>query len=218
MVTFGATSGDYSVVDGVLRAPAGDLLPVASLPRSLPHDVANALAASAAALAAGATVEGVRAALASFGGLPHRLTLVAESGGVRWFDDSKATNPHAALAAVSGFESVVLVAGGRNKGLDLSLLAGAADRVRAVVAIGEATAEVGDAFAGVRPVRVAQSMDGAVRLAAAEAVPGDAVLLSPGCASFDWYESYAARGDDFARAVRELLHPRNVKGRNGTTG
>ena len=211
VVTFGA-AGDYLVADGVLRAPAGDILPVAALPRALPHDVANALAASAAALAGGATLEGVRSALAGFGGLPHRLTLVAEAGGVRWYDDSKATNPHAALAAVCGFDSVVLLAGGRNKGLDLRPLAGAADRVRSVVAIGEAAAEVGSAFAGVRPVRVAESMDGAVRLAAAEAAPGDAVLLSPGCASFDWYESYAARGDDFARAVHRLL-----EGRDGST-
>jgi len=207
VVTFGLGPGgaDYFVADGVLRAPAGDILPAAALPRALPHDVANALAASAAALAAGATLDGVRSALAGFGGLPHRLTLVADVGGVRWYDDSKATNPHAALAAVCGFESVVLVAGGRNKGLDLDLLAAAADRVRAVVAIGEAAAEVGSAFAGMRPVRVAGSMDEAVALAAAEAVPGDAVVLSPGCASYDWYDSYAARGDDFARAVRDLL-------------
>jgi len=207
VITFGADAedADYTVADGVLHGPGGDILPVAAMGRALPHDVANALAASAAALAAGATVDGVRAALAGFGGLPHRLTLVAESGGVRWYDDSKATNPHAALTAVCGFESVVLVAGGRNKGLDLRPLAGVADRIRAVVAIGEAAAEVGAAFAGVRPVRVAASMGAAVRLAAEMAVPGDAVLLSPGCASYDWYESYAARGDDFARAVRELL-------------
>jgi len=217
VVTFGAgVTADFGVADGMLRGPSGDLLPVAALPRALPHDVSNALAASAAALAAGATVDGVAAVLAGFGGLPHRLTLVAEAGGVRWYDDSKATNPHAALAAVCGFESVVLVAGGRNKGLDLRPLAGAADRVRAVVAIGEAAPEVAAAFAGLRPVRVAESMDAAVRLAAAEASAGDAVLLSPGCASFDWYPSYAARGDDFARAVRDLLEKREVG--NGVTG
>ena len=217
VVTFGAgVTADFGVADGMLRGPSGDLLPVAALPRALPHDVSNALAASAAALAAGATVDGVAAVLAGFGGLPHRLTLVAEAGGVRWYDDSKATNPHAALAAVCGFESVVLVAGGRNKGLDLRPLAAAADRVRAVVAIGEAAPEVAAAFAGLRPVRVAESMDAAVRLAAAEASAGDAVLLSPGCASFDWYPSYAARGDDFARAVRDLLEKREVG--NGVTG
>jgi len=99
----------------------------------------------------------------------------------------------------------VLIAGGRNKGLDLSMLADAADRVRAVVAIGDAAAEVEKAFAGLRPVTVATSMNDAVRAAAAYAEPGDAVLLSPGCASFDWYQSYAERGDDFARAVHDVL-------------
>jgi UDP-N-acetylmuramoylalanine--D-glutamate ligase len=172
--------------------------------------VANALAASAAALAAGASTDGVRAALTAFGGLPHRLTLVGYGGGVRWYDDSKATNPHAAVAAVRGFESVVLIAGGRNKGLDLSALAQVADRVRAVVAIGEAAPEVAGAFAGVRPVATATTMAEAVTAAAAAARPGDAVLLSPGCASFDWYRSYAERGDDFARAVHALLEAQHA--------
>jgi UDP-N-acetylmuramoylalanine--D-glutamate ligase len=207
VLTFGlrAPSVDYGVVDGWLRGPEGALVEVARLPRSMPHDVANALAASAAALAARATVEGVRAALAAHAPLPHRLTLVAYSGGVRWYDDSKATNPHAAAAAVSGFDSVVLIAGGRNKGLDLSELAQAAGPVRAVVAIGEAAAEVEAAFEGVRPVAHATTMDEAVAAAAALARTGDVVLLSPGCASFDWYRSYAERGDDFARAVHALL-------------
>ena len=133
------------------------------------------------------------------------MALVGDAGGVQWYDDSKATNPHAALAALRGFGSVVLIAGGRNKGLDLSMLADAADRVRAVVAIGDAAAEVEKAFAGLRPVTVATSMNDAVRAAAAYAEPGDAVLLSPGCASFDWYQSYAERGDDFARAVHDVL-------------
>ena len=204
--TFGlANRADWRVVDGVLSGPKGDILPVGELRRRLPHDVANALAASAAALAAGASLEGVRNALRTFEGLPHRLTLVAEDAGVRWYDDSKATNPHAALAAISGFDSVVLVAGGRNKGLDLGVLARAADRVRAVVAIGEAAPEVEDAFAGVRPVVRVYDMDEAVEAAAAAAEPGDAVLLSPGCASFDRYESYAERGTDFARAVARAL-------------
>jgi UDP-N-acetylmuramoylalanine--D-glutamate ligase len=202
VVTFGLGAGaDFGVVDGSLRAPGRELLAVSQLRRSLPHDVSNALAAAAAALAAGATVEGVRAALMAHAGLPHRITLVAEAGGVRWYDDSKATNPHAAATAVAGFESVVLIAGGRNKGLDLAELADVADRVRAVVAIGEAAGEVAAAFAGIRPVQVASSMDDAVALAAAAARPGDAVLLSPGCASYDWYRNYAERGDDFARAV-----------------
>lgn len=206
--TFGLSApADWRVADGHLQGPAGRILPVGELPRALPHDLSNALAAAAAATAAGARRDGVRAALRSFAGLPHRLTLVAEAGGVRWYDDSKATNPHAALAAVSGFDSVVLLAGGRNKGLDLSVLASGADRVRAVVAVGEAAPEVEQAFAPLRPVARAADMDEAVRAAAAAARPGDVVLLAPGCASFDSYGSYAERGADFARAVARVLGP-----------
>jgi UDP-N-acetylmuramoylalanine--D-glutamate ligase len=133
------------------------------------------------------------------------MTLVGDAGGVQWYDDSKATNPHAALAAVQGFDSVVLVAGGSDKGLDLSGLAGAADRIRAVVAIGQLADRVADAFRGRRPVTTAHSMAEAVRAAASLAEPGDVVLLSPGSASFDWYRSYAERGDDFRAEVDRLL-------------
>jgi UDP-N-acetylmuramoylalanine--D-glutamate ligase len=204
--TFGLSGAGFHVDGEVLRTSTGDeIVPVSALRRSLPHDVANALAASAAALAAGAELDGVRAAVRRWEGFPHRVTLVGDAGGVQWYDDSKATNPHAALAALRGFDSVVLVAGGRNKGLDLSVLAQAADRVRAVVAIGEAAPDVQQAFAAVKPVALASSMDEAVRAAAAAAQPGDVVLLSPGCASFDWYRSYGERGDDFRRAVIELL-------------
>ncbi|HEX2047000.1 MAG TPA: UDP-N-acetylmuramoyl-L-alanine--D-glutamate ligase [Acidimicrobiales bacterium] len=211
LVTFGLTArADYTVDDGWLRGPEGPLAEVATLARNLPHDLANALAASAAALAAGASAEGVRSALTAFAPLPHRLALVAYSGGVRWYDDSKATNPHAAVAAVRGFDSVILLAGGRNKGLDLGELAEASDRIRAVVAIGEAAPEVAAVFAGHRPVRVAGSMVEAVTAAYEAARPGDVVLLSPGCASYDWYGSYAERGDDFARAVHTLLEARHA--------
>ena len=202
LVTFGATAGDYRVDSGWLRTPAGEgIVELAQLRRSLPHDVANALAAGAAAVSAGAPVEAVAAVLRRFEGLPHRPTLVSDAGGVRWYDDSKATNPHAALAAVAGFESVVLVAGGRNKGLDLSPLAAAAERLRAVVAIGEAAPDIEAALGRALPVVAAGSMVDAVHAAAELARPGDVVLLSPACASFDWYDSYSERGDDFARAV-----------------
>ena len=196
---------EYFVAEGWLQGPKGAIVAVRDLPRALPHDLANGLAAAAAAEAAGATREGVVAALARFRGLAHRVTLVGEAGGVRWYDDSKATNPHAALAAVSGFESVVLVAGGRNKGMDLAPLATAAPRIRAVVAIGEAGADVAATFEGLRPVVRASSMTEAVEAAAGLARPGDVVLLSPACASFDQYRSYAHRGEDFARSVRALL-------------
>lgn len=178
---------------------------VGELYRAFPHDILNALAASATALAGGAGIDGVRSALKNFRGLPHRVSLVGEAGGVRFFDDSKATTPHAAAAAVGSFDSVVLICGGRNKGLDLSVLADAAEPVRAVVAIGEAAEEISLAFAGSRPVRGAGSMDEAVALARELARPGDAVVLSPGCASFDWYSSYRERGEDFIRAVEHQV-------------
>ena len=135
------------------------------------------------------------------------MQLVGEHDGVRYYDDSKATNPHATASALAGFEHVVLIAGGRNKALDLGGLRTHSTRLRAVVAIGEAAGEVEAAFSGAVSVVRAASMHDAVRAAAELARPDDAVLLSPACASFDWYESYAARGDDFAREVRLLTAP-----------
>ncbi len=206
LVTFGLRTGDWRVEGDRLVMPYGDtLLRVDALRRSLPHDLTNALAATATAMAAGASLDAARQILTSFRGLAHRISLVAEHEGVSYYDDSKATDPHAAATAVAGFASVVLIAGGRNKGLDLSTLALSADRIRAVVAIGEAAGEVERAFAGLVPVTVAASMGDAVVAARWAARPGDAVLLSPGCASFDWYSSYAERGDDFARAVNRLI-------------
>jgi UDP-N-acetylmuramoylalanine--D-glutamate ligase len=167
--------------------------------------VSNALAAAMSALAVGAGLDNCRAVLRDFRGLPHRVELIGDAGGVRFYDDSKATTPASVITAVSGFESVVLIAGGRNKGLDLGVLADVKDRVRAVVAIGEAAADVEAAFAGTRPVVRAASMDEAVALARDRAQDGDAIVLSPGCSSFDWYRNYAERGNDFARAVGALL-------------
>jgi UDP-N-acetylmuramoylalanine--D-glutamate ligase len=227
-VTFGLAAGaDFRLVGGAgpggrLVGPGngnGDDIEIAGvedLGRSLPHDIANGLAAAATALAGGASGEGVRRALVEFRGLPHRVALVGEAGGVRFYDDSKATTPHAAATAIAGFESVVLIAGGRNKGLDLGMLAESAAAIRAVVAIGEAAPEVAAAFDGIRPVVRAGSMDEAVRAAVDVARPGDAVLLSPGCASFDWYGSYGERGDDFARAVGEAAGGSGVTGRGPT--
>jgi UDP-N-acetylmuramoylalanine--D-glutamate ligase len=205
VVRVGVAAGDWRIEDGCLVGPAGPLVRVDELPRALPHDLTNGMAAAAAALAAGASVDGVRSVLRSFRGLPHRLSLVGDHDGVRWYDDSKATAPAATAAAVAAFDRVVLIAGGRNKGLDLGELAADPARIRHVVAIGEAAPEVAAAFAGRAPVTVATSMDEAVRAAAAVAVAGDTVLLSPGCASFDWYDGYGPRGDDFVRAVAEHL-------------
>jgi UDP-N-acetylmuramoylalanine--D-glutamate ligase len=208
-VTFGVSGADYHVADGWLVGPQGRLAEVASMRRRLPHDITNALAAAALVLEPGlATADGVAAALASFDGPHHRIELVADDAGVAYYDDSKATTPHAAVTAIKSFERVVLLAGGRNKGLDLAALAAAPERMRAVVAIGEAAPEVEAAFAGICPVTAAMSMDDAVGAARQFALAGDVVLLSPGCASFDWYAGYAERGDDFARAVRSQMEAR----------
>ena len=197
--------------------PHGPLMKLHDLPRNLPHDVDNALAAAATALAAGASPDGVREALAVHEPAAHRLKRVAVIDGVEFYDDSKATTPHATRAALAGFASVVLIAGGRNKDLDLSVLGRHAERVCAVVAIGEAAPEVAAAFAGRCRVLNAESMQQAVELAAdaarSAASHGAApvVLLSPACASFDAYSSYAQRGDDFIRIVNSLRAPNRPK-------
>jgi UDP-N-acetylmuramoylalanine--D-glutamate ligase len=210
-IRFGLSAGadglvaDYHERDGELVGPDGALLVhTTELWSTLPHDRSNALAAAATALAGGAELSGVRTALRNFSGLSHRVQLVGEHAGVRWFDDSKATAPHATLAAVAGFDSVVLIAGGRNKGLDLGALGAVGDRVRAVIGIGEAGPEAVAAFPS-HPSALVDSMEDAVRAATGLARTGDVVLLSPGCASFDWYGSYGERGDAFTRLVRELV-------------
>lgn len=197
---------DYGVRNGILVGPGGlDIVSVDGLWRSYPHDIANSLAATATALAAGADLEGCRSVLSSFRTLPHRMEWIGEAGGVQWVDDSKATSPASVVAAVAGFDSVVLIAGGRNKGVDLSVLRGTAPPVKAVVAMGEAAAEVEAAFHGAVPVAVVRGMEEAVDAAASLAASGDAVLLSPGCASFDAYPGYAARGEHFTRLARQRL-------------
>jgi len=213
-ITFGMHSGTYRVTgegDGrMLCGPDGPFASVASLRRRFPHDITNALAASAACIESGLLApEAVDAGLAAFEVPHHRIEPIGERNGVAWYNDSKATSPHAALTAIRSFDSIVLIAGGRNKGLDLASLATEAQRIRAVVAVGEAAAEVEAAFAGARPVVRADSMAEAVAAADSLAHAGDVVLLSPACASFDWYPSggYPARGADF-RAQFELLDAR----------
>jgi UDP-N-acetylmuramoylalanine--D-glutamate ligase len=202
-VVFGR-EGQYRVEEANLVGPGGEpIIAVAALPRSLPHDLENALAAAATARSHGASIESVATVLGRFRGLPHRVELVGEWDGVAWYDDSKATVPHATVAALQGFEQAVLIAGGRNKGLDLTPLADLRGRLRAVVAIGEAAVEVASVFSGHCPVHViGTSIDDAVAVAAALAHRGDVVVLSPGCASFDWFDSYHARGEAFQAAVR----------------
>ncbi len=205
-VTLSPVRGAFHIDGDALCAPSGErIVGISELPRTLPHDLTNALCAAAATRALDAELDTIARALREYATLPHRVQLIGENCGVRYIDDSKATNPHAALRAVQAFDSVVLLAGGLNKGLDLGALAEGEAHVRAVVAFGAAGSEVAAAFAGRRPVERVRTMREAVAAAHAAARPGDVVLLSPGCASFDMYSSYSERGDDFAAEVRELL-------------
>jgi UDP-N-acetylmuramoylalanine--D-glutamate ligase len=172
----------------------------------------DAAAAAAVALTFGAEPAAVAEGLSSFRPGPHRGEVVSWVDGVRFIDNSKATNVHAAAAAIDAAGSVVLIAGGRAKGADLSPLREHAGRVRAVIAIGEAARDVVEVFDGVAPASVADSIEDAVRDAFAAARPGDAVLLAPACASWDQFRSYVERGDRFAAAARSLRAEAGARG------
>jgi len=199
-----APRAGIGVRDGDVVWRGAPLMAAASVPLPGVAGLEDALAASAAALCYGVDPAVVAGAVERFRPLPHRLEEVVVVDGVAYVDDSKATNPHATLAALEGGRDVVLIAGGRAKGIDLRPLGAGAPALRAVVAMGEAAPEVVDVFAGLVPVVTVSGMDDAVAAARHHAVRGGSVLLSPACASLDMYESYAARGDDFARAVRAL--------------
>jgi UDP-N-acetylmuramoylalanine--D-glutamate ligase len=174
------------------------------------HNVLNVLAACAISAALGAAPEAMRAALAAFTGVPHRLELVAERGGARWYNDSIATAPERVIAAVRAFdEPLVLLLGGRDKALPWGDLAALVrERVRGVVLFGEAAGLIERALAaaGVPAERVARAagLEAAVAAAARLARPGDVVLLSPGGTSFDEFRDFAARGERFSELVRQL--------------
>ena len=181
-----------------------------------PHNVENALAAAALARAYGVPPAAVRDGLRGFRAGAHRIAIVAEVAGVTYVDDSKATNPHAAVASLTAYRSVVWIAGGLAKGATFDdLVQRTRDRLRGVVLLGQDRAVVRAALARHAPdlpvVEVATTdtgtMDDAVRAAASLAVAGDTVLLAPGCASMDLFRDYAARGDAFAAAVHALPGP-----------
>ena len=176
------------------------------------HNRENAAAALGAAASVGADPGRAIEALAHFEGLPHRTQVVARRRGVTWVDDSKATNPGAALRSLASFtEPLVWIAGGRDKGLDLSELAESASRrVRAAVLLGEAAPALARGLGDRVEVALADSIEDATRRAAALARDGDVVLLSPGCSSHDQFRSFEERGDRFRAAV-EALAPREAR-------
>jgi UDP-N-acetylmuramoylalanine--D-glutamate ligase len=214
--------GMVGVVDGILadrafiedrHSSAAELGNVADLASDAPHFVANALAAAALARAHGVAPAAVRDGLRAFSPDGHRIAEVAVVDDVRYVDDSKATNPHAAQSSLAAYDPVVWVAGGLAKGARFDDLAAAVrERLRGVVLLGQDRDVIADALARHAPdvpVIVIEdgdtsAMDRVVGAAADLAQPGDTVLLAPGCASMDMFANYGARGDAFAEAVHRL--------------
>jgi len=170
------------------------------------HNRDNMMAAIAAARAVGVAPAAVQEALQGFRGLPHRLELVRERDGVRWIDDSKGTNAGAVVMSLAGFEhSVILLAGGIDKGGDYGVLVEPVRRaVKHALLFGASRDMLARTLGGATPVELVDTLAAAVRRAAALAAPGDTVLLSPACGSFDMFRDYADRGNQFQELVRAL--------------
>lgn len=212
LLSFGvAPEADYRVEGrAVIEAETRQRFSLAEAELHGRHNLTNAAAAIAAARQLGATPEGIACGLERFRGLPHRMAKAGDVGGVAFYDDSKATNVGAAVTALLGLtqERAVLIAGGRDKhGSYEPLVAALRQKGRGLVLIGEAADRIAAAVTSALPdlpLSRAKSMPDAVRTAQRLARPGDAVLLSPACSSFDMFTSYADRGEHFAAAVRQL--------------
>lgn len=210
-ITFGldpALNGqDYGLSEGWIVRGSEKLIELAALRIVGKHNAANAMAALALGEAVGVDVSLLLPGLCSFTGLPHRVEFVAEIGGVSYYDDSKGTNVGATLAAIQGLDrKVAIILGGEGKAQDFSPLTGAlAAHGRAVALIGRDAGLIEDAIADCgAPMRRCADMSDAVRWCAAQAQTGDAVLLSPACASFDMFRNYAHRAEVFVGAVHDL--------------
>ncbi len=185
----------------------GESYPRAAMLLRGKHNAANVAAAILAARELGVSAPSIRTVLAEFHGLAHRMELIREHAGVRYYDDSKGTNVGAVVTALNGLDEprCVLIAGGRDKdGSYEPLVQALRERGRALVLLGEAATRIQNAVGDALPVRRAVSMDEAVAIAASLAQAGDAVLLSPACSSFDMFRDYKERGEVFARAVLAL--------------
>jgi UDP-N-acetylmuramoylalanine--D-glutamate ligase len=205
-ITFG-DGGDLAYHDGTLSWHGEPLIPAADIRLRGPHNRENAMAAAAVCLATGVPADAVAEGLRTFAGVPHRLEEIGTLDGVTYVNDSKATNVASAEVGIRSFEQGVhLIAGGRGKGSDYAPLAAPVkERCKAVYLIGETAAALRQALEPTNvPIDDAQTLDRAIEDAHAAARPGDVVLLSPGCASYDQYRSYEERGDHF-RALFETL-------------
>ena len=207
-VAAGGFLRDGALVLRLPDQPEEVLMPAADLALRGRHNLYNSLAAAVAARVMEVRSDVVRESLATFEGVPHRLEYVRELDGVRYINDSKATNVNAVWYALESFdrEKVVLIAGGRDKGNDYaSLRPLVRDKARAVIALGESADKVERDLGSAAPAaEVAASMEDAIRRARRIAKRGDVVLLSPACASFDMFENYEDRGDTFKRLVMAL--------------
>jgi UDP-N-acetylmuramoylalanine--D-glutamate ligase len=203
---FGGPDGDLAERDGELWWQGVRMMDAGELLLRGRHNMENAMAASAAALARGIAEEPLREALRTFPGVPHRLEEVAERDGVLFVNDSKATNVASALVGIEAFErGVHLIAGGSLKGGGFSGLREAVVRhCRACYLIGEAADQLETDLAGAAPLRRCGDLEHAVRAAAEAAEPGEVVLLSPACASYDQFENFEERGDRFRALARQI--------------
>ena len=211
VATFGIDSvrdaGEFGVTEGWLAEGQQRLLPLSAMPVTGLHNAANALAAFALCRALGCDAERLATGLTQFKGLPHRVEDVGTINGVTFYDDSKGTNVGSTVAALNGMTiPVVLIAGGMGKEQDFSPLAEPVrTRAKAVVLIGKDARLIESAITSARVTTLhADAMSDAVRKAYSHATPGDAVLLSPACSSFDMFRNYNHRGDVFAECVRDL--------------
>ena len=187
-------------------AKAEPVMPVAEIPLAGAHNVENVLAAVCAARLAGVASETIRSTVAAFKAVEHRLEFVREVAGVRYYNDSKATNVDATMKAIEAFPGGIhLILGGKDKGSDYTVLAPLLrERVKTVITIGSAAEKIERQLDGVVKIEGAKTLDRAVAFAQEAAVAGDTVLLAPACASFDQFENYEQRGRVFKELIAAL--------------
>ena len=213
-VTFGLKGGNLYIADGKIvvydlleKHETKNLISVSDLNRSSTIDLLNYLAVLSICLPIGADLNAALGAIKEFKGLEHRLELVLNQNGVKWINDSKATTPSAVVGALESMEDVILILGGKDKGLDFTPILSKLSHINSFILIGELTDKIESLFSSYsKPIIKAESMKQAVKEAKEIASFGSTVLLSPGGASYDMYDSYRARGEDFKKEVFDQLN------------
>ena len=213
VVWFGQKYGDeyVAITENTLSACVGDfdgpIIDIRELQLPGPHNAQNAMAATAAALAHGISIHAIQTGLRNFSGLAHRLEFVREHDGVRYYNDSKATNPHASMAGLKAFEGqrLVAIAGGSEKNADFSDWAELASQTcHHMVLCGTTATRLADALGGRVPITMADTLEDALKAANGVVRNDGVVVLSPACASFDQFENFEHRGDVFRQLVQSL--------------